>query len=964
MCKAARWYTAADYAAEAEGVTTGNYFSVLQDIPASETGMDAEPGPSDEDDSIDIDEMIVLQPNQISDDASDKTSSRRGSRSSRRGSRSSEATLSCSDDGGREIDPAYYPDLRSNFAGQYLKKPPPDSNGPGGGGGNGNPGGRGGNPPTAGWTFDPTGIEFVKTCTTVPMFIQRVRGYACGVLLPDGAVGHDDASNENGYGATELHPTVLEQFGFTRRSVYYVKAGVYTNPLEPTLLTNGQYNPEWLTSIVFGSTSFCLYFAGCYDGCDFFTLGPPTIKVPKRRCDPLETLDEVCESALGYLREHGFIDEVKAKVYHAQQPLPQANLSSFEGGERAEWGLVSKYVRDDLRPAYHSLHVRNADKKTVTGQQALDNLQLLNHTLEKKHGTKGYKVVKPNALKVCASCCNDPPPKYKWKYRVCDQCWKTVNSCGAITPMGHDIRRNQTVADGAPGKVHLYSSTLPPKRKKWNQVEIPTGAITMRVSDAPWMNGVKAMEKVLKITASDIFKIDTSLEKQKQEAVLGGIAISGCYPMVTRKGLYSRMQALIGRAFLRKPKSDPVAWAKLEEMKHLILPAGALDGPRMSVEDWIASMPGARKRALKRAWKQFLEDGSLQEKDLTFSAFVKQELLAAFEEFDGSVSKELEESIARMIMAPQEKAHIVVGPVIKPKLMRLKENWNHENWLFYGATTPKKLQKWLDDSVGACLDGEVFVFWCDFSMFDCTHSANSMKLIESYYQEMLTDPLFKQVIDAWRYPGGNMGELKFKLQQIMLASGRDDTALMNAMYCGFVIGMAVAAAIKNKPLEELDEEDLRFAMAYVRVSICGDDTLGFLPKAMWPRRVQIMASIEANLTRFGLVSKLDCSNYLGSAVYLGMRPYNVPTPLGRQWLWGRTIGRAAYKLGWMLDPTKGDAAAWATGVAESIVLTQPYVPLLSDLARKTVELRIGCRRTPVLADPNKPWTNWTPRFRA
>jgi hypothetical protein len=730
--------------------------------------------------------------------------------------------------------------------------------------------------------------------------------------------------------------------------------------LEPTLLTNGQYNPEWLSSIVFSHTSYVLRYAGKFDGCDFFTLNEPTTLVPKRMCGPLETVDEAWEGALGFLREHGVLDEVKARVYHEPQTLPEADFTAFDGGERAEWGLVSKYVDDDLRPSFHSLQVKNADSKTVTGQQALDNLQLGRHKYERKYGPRGYKVVRPPQPKTCSSCRIKPPPKYRWKHRVCNRCWKCLDTCGAITPMGHDIMRNKTVADGAPGRVHLYSSTLPPKKKKWNQVHIPTGAITMRVRDAPWMQGVETMEKILKVTADDIYKIDTSLEKQKQEAVLGGIAISGCYPMVTRKGLYARMQALIGRAFLRKPKSDPVAWAKLEEMKHLILPKGALDGPQMDVEDWIATMPGTRKRALKRAWIQYQADGSLDDKDLTFSAFVKQELLAAFEEFDGSVSKELEESIARMIMAPQEKAHLVVGPVIKPKLLRLKANWNDENWLFYGATTPKKLQKWLDNSVGTCPDGEVFVFWCDFSMFDCTHSKHSMKLIESYYQEMETNPQFKAVIDAWRYPGGTMGELKFKLQEIMLASGRDDTALMNAMYCGFVMGMAVAAAIKNKPLEELDAEDLRNAMAYVRISICGDDTLGFLPKAMWPRRAQIMASIEKNLARFGLVSKLDCSNYLGSAVYLGMRPYNVPTPLGRQWLWGRTIGRAAYKLGWMLDLNKGDPAAWATGVADSIVLTQPYVPLLSDLARKTVELRVGCRRTPVLEDPNKPWTTWTP----
>jgi hypothetical protein len=120
-----------------------------------------------------------------------------------------------------------------------------------------------------------------------------------------------------------------------------------------------------------------------------------------------------------------------------------------------------------------------------------------------------------------------------------------------------------------------------------------------------------------------------------------------------------------------------------------------------------------------------------------------------------------------------------------------------------------------------------------------------------------------------------------------------------------------------------------------------------------------MRELERNVKRFGLVTKLDCTNYIGSAVYLGMRPYNVPTPLGRRWLWGRTVGRAAFKLGWMLDLTKGDAAAWATGVADSIVRTQPYVPILSDMARQVLHLRKGCKRTPVPVDENKPWTNWT-----
>jgi len=849
-------------------------------------------------------------------------------------------------------------------------------------------------------------IEFIKTNVTVPRFTHALRGYAVSGLLPDGAVGHFNAAYETACGATELHPAVQDMFGFTKRSLYYVSANVGVDPLDPKYLTNGQYNPEWLTSMVFDHTSYVLVYAGFFSDCHFFRLSEVATILPKKReiltrlvsglgataagtllfkvrekvgvagtvGGPLiagaglahaafpDLIPSMWKRLVGAFREHGYIEEVPAKCYHAQKKLPTADLSAFDGHGRAKWAVMRQYVREDLVSAFHGLQVRNGDKN-VDPERALAGLQTYKHGLETTRGVRGYTVLNAPGPKNCKSCSKAPPPrpaKYRWKHRVCTECQKSLETCGAISSMGRDIQMNSTVANGPPGRVHMYSSTLPPKKKKWEQVEVPPGAITIRTSDAPWMAGVKTMAKVLEVTKDDIFKIDTTLEKRRQECVLAGIAISGCYPMVTRKGLYSKMQALLGRAFLRKPESCPNAWKKMEELKYLVLPEGALDGPQMDVEDWIASMPGRRKRALRRAHKQYLADGLITDRDLTFSAFVKQELLASFEEYEGSVSKELEESIARMIMAPQDKAHVVVGPVIKPKLLRLKDHWNYENWLFYGATTPKNLQCWLDRSVGDCPDGEVFAFWCDFSMFDCTHNAYSMKLIESYYSEMKTDTVFKRIIDAWRMPAGTMGELKFRLQQIMLASGRDDTALMNALYCGFTMGLAVAAAVRNKRLEDLDSGDILFAMAYVRISICGDDTLGFLPKNMWSRRAQIMTNIQDNLSRFGLVSKLDCSCYLGSAVYLGMRPYNVPTPRGRMWLWGRTIGRAAYKMGWMLDLAKGDAAAWAVGVADAIARTQPYVPLLSDLAEKVVELSVGCKRTPVLEDPNKPWTHWTP----
>ena len=798
---------------------------------------------------------------------------------------------------------------------------------------------------------------------------MRVRAYDCGGLVSEGSVAHADASYEGGVGLTELHPAVLERFNFTRNSYYYVTSGVEPNPRDGRYLTNGQYNPGWLATMQFGNMSYTLKHLGFNGTCEYYCLELAAHRIPKTgffSCPDfiLEAMDETsCWAA-----DVGIVKQPQAIVRHATnmpgRELQPKVMKGVAGSSRARWAINAAYVEEDLRGPYHSLFVENADDPNTDATVARMALCSEKGQLEAQYGKRGYRTARLSGHKNCNSCGAIPPVKFKWKHRVCNECTEKLNKCGAVSTMGQQIQLNLTVAEGHPGRVHLESSTLPPKKSKWAKVDIPKGAITMSEAEVPWLkrnfpgHSGKKRKTFHSVVKEDLAKIDTSLERTKRECVLAGIGVSGCYPMVTRKGPYSRMQALIGRAFLKKPKSSPAAWKVMEKFKHLLLPKGALDGDKMTVEDWISSMPARRRRALERAYVEYINDGGLRDKDLSFSAFVKQELLASYEKFDWGDAKPLAESIARMIMAPKDKAHIVAGPIIKPKLERLKRHWSPENWLFYGATTPEKLQGWLDSSIAGCEDGDVFAFWCDYSMFDCTHSVESMRLVESFYSEMLTDPEFARLINAWRAPRGRMGEMKYAAD-VMLASGRDDTSLMNALLNGLVMGLCVAAAVAGVELEDLQPEHVLFAKAYIRISICGDDTLGFLPKHLWPDRARIMSAIERNISRFGLVTKLDCTCYLGSAVYLGMRPYNVPTPTGRRWLWGRTVGRAAFKFGWMLDLSKGDAAAWATGVADSVVRTQPYVPILSDLARQTLKLREGARRTPVVADENKPWTNWT-----
>jgi len=811
-------------------------------------------------------------------------------------------------------------------------------------------------------------MEFIKTHSATPILHHRpVRAYACAGLVSEGCVEHEDASHEGGVGLTELHPEVLSRFNFTRRSYYYVTAGVEPNALDGRYLTNGQYNPAWVASIQFENTAYTLEFVGNKGPCDYYRLYKAiTLGAKKGFFSCPDFLTEVIDDVGAWAAEIGLVAQPQATVKHVTnlpgRGLRPRSLKGIAGASRAQWAMHACHAPEELRGPYHSLFIENADDSNSNPNEVLKALKYEKAMLEKEHGKRGYHAPRMSTPKSCASC-GVPPPKgrYKWKHRQCKDCQQKLKTCGAISTMGQQIQQNLTVAKGHPGCVHLNSSTLPPKADKWAKVHIPEGAIKVHKSDVPWLKHAgKGGSKMHNVEKEDLSKIDTTLERPKRECVLAGIGVSGCYPMVTRKGFYARMQALIGRAYLQKPESSPAAWEVMRQMKHWLLPHDALDGERFSIDFWLTTMPARRRRALERAHREYKESGGLRDKDLTFSAFVKQELLAGYKKFGWADAKPLTESIARMIMAPKDKAHIVAGPVIKPKLERLKRHWGPNNWLFYGATTPEKLQAWLDSSITGCEDGEVFAFWCDYSMFDCTHSAESMELVESFYSEMRTDPEFARLINAWRAPKGKMGELSYQAA-IMLASGRDDTSLMNALLNGLVMGLSVAAAVAGVELESLQKEHLRFAEAYIRISICGDDTLGFLPKHLWADRARIMRDIQINISRFGLVTKLDCTNFLGSAVYLGMRPYDVPTPTGRKWLWGRTVGRAAFKFGWMLDPSKGDAAAWATGVADSVVRTQPYVPILSDLARQTLKLREGARRTPVAFDKNKPWTHWTVR---
>lgn len=416
--------------------------------------------------------------------------------------------------------------------------------------------------------------------------------------------------------------------------------------------------------------------------------------------------------------------------------------------------------------------------------------------------------------------------------------------------------------------------------------------------------------------------------------------------MVTANTSYNCGKALLGRMFLGLPERPwgagpyPGIWKHVEQFKDLLLPH--LDSQSMTFDAWLASMPARRRKPLLSGFKRLERTGWLSSYE-KFSSFLKTELLPGFDKLDGELI-ELKEMLDRLINGPSEEAHCVAGKHLKPKVKELKKRWHCEFPIFYGSTGPEALYKWLQRIV----DARYQYFWCDFSMFDRTHSDQSWDFMEGFYRD-IDDPLFWTVMRAWRRPKGSIGPFKYNGPTIN-ASGRDDTALVNGVLNGFATFLSATAAYLSKDVLELTRADVHVGMKEIKLSVCGDDSLGAVPWMPEARMAMFRTLFNQSIEKFGFVAKLCTSDTLEDAVYLAMRPY--PTKKG--WFWGKTIGRASYKMGWVMNRDQ-DVMAHVTGIADAHVLCSSHVPVLSDLAEKIVELRQGAKRTPVQMDANRPW---------
>lgn len=540
----------------------------------------------------------------------------------------------------------------------------------------------------------------------------------------------------------------------------------------------------------------------------------------------------------------------------------------------------------------------------------------------------------------------DPPStSYRWKHRLCTLCENTLALNGFISLSGHYIQEGLCPSGAACGAVYLPGVSLKPKPGKFQgflplegRVEVKLGGLDYRP-----------------LKPEDLETLPKSQDR-KARSVLVAAAISGATPVVSNRDCYNAAKGLFSRAFREVPnKPQHSSYRAIRRFEDYLMPGLFFEPVQvMQIKDWINTMPSNRVEKLLKAWEEKERFPTFQHRWAIFKAFIKAEKLCGFVQDPQLGPLPLTEMIDRIIQGPNDVTHIIAGPGLKPTTIKLKKLWNHEFPIFYAACNAQTLNKWFNERYRPGM----WALLGDYEMFDGSHNDMSWDYMESIYERLglMNIQWFSDVMRVWRRPQGTMNggkaseawHIRYKAYT-MNASGRDDTALANAVMNGVCYALSLIAAINGTTVGHLNEQMVAATFPDLHISIMGDDSLVLLDdRHMTPGFEQLL---QDNIASFGFRLKFKASQNPFDFVYLGMRPY----PAHGQWWFARTAGRALFKWGWKLDLNNKDGPAAMTGDAFATSKIDAIVPVLSDLAETYLTTRRGCKSTHLVADPNKPW---------
>lgn len=558
----------------------------------------------------------------------------------------------------------------------------------------------------------------------------------------------------------------------------------------------------------------------------------------------------------------------------------------------------------------------------------------------------------------CINCYGFPRGKFSWNRGLCEECWRLLKkrTCSYYS----DLRSTyaQPHAHHYPGIIRMLPLEACMKKK-------PT-------RDECVVEGNELGKGTIGFT----------LPKTMERPVIMPALLA--FGFLTRVTIFSRSwhnekTALLTRTFA-KPDYTVLANA-FEPLKLLVnwlgmnrkcpydlhyfcsdtTPGLSLDvisvlerlGLRVGREKgWLNDFPPARVKTVLNELRVY----DSQRWKNSFLFFIKNELTVMGCAYNRSFQTPVN---PRLICPPPVLHHCVAGPRLKPLTSYLHDLWSWDSPIFYaGGATPEIMNKWLNSiSTPCCLQfkKDILVVENDFSKYDSTYSDPALNFVTYVYScwglDLHQHPHLLEVFKAWRNPKGRTPCGRFVRAPVMNASGRDDTALMNALLNGLVQFYSFTMELYNS----VNIDTVEKAKKTLQIVCLGDDSLTILPRVKEDGTRWSLDAVQNTIATFGF----ECHDSFirrtpASMVFLGCRPYPCLSPDGQEVAgWGPTIGRRIVRMGFCRDPDTTGILEWYAGFRGM----GPYlmhVPIIREIMTKTMAL-VPTPKNLVVAPGDIPW---------
>jgi hypothetical protein len=376
---------------------------------------------------------------------------------------------------------------------------------------------------------------------------------------------------------------------------------------------------------------------------------------------------------------------------------------------------------------------------------------------------------------------------------------------------------------------------------------------------------------------------------------------------------------------------------------------------------WIDKFKPGRRRSYVSEIKKFLVVGLDNLEAGRFKSFIKRELAATRPR---DYSTEFPPENPRLIQPPQDRTHIVAGRFMKAATSKLHKLWGlHDTVCYAGGLQPAQMDAWAARHMlpnAANRHPGKYYIENDFTAYDCTYSEELFDIVVyPFYRRMgllgprgMETPEQKnlyRVLQHWSRPTGVLGSGAVYKGVTMNASGRDDTALMNALCNGLCQLSVFTSLLTRVPMDQLHTIPLSVMADVFRrlnVIVLGDDSVTVVDQDAldgYPMSSDLAADIARLIGLWGFEAKPKIKTKFSEVVFLGSRPWPAMHQANREdphtyptIIWGPTIGRRIFKMGTMAAQ-QGHPLAWLAGVADAAMRSSPHVPILRDLSLSILE---------------------------